>query len=44
MVKNAAFKNAGFTPNLAKNHPRKQLFAYISRTIRDIEKSPKEKL
>ena len=35
--KNAASKN---TFNFAKNHPRKLFFAYISRTIRDIEKSP----
>ena len=44
MVKNAASKNAGFTPNYAKNHPQKRFFAYISRTVRDIEKSPKQKL
>ena len=44
MVKNAASKNAEFTPNLDKNHPRKQFFAYISQTIRDIEKSLKQKL
>ena len=44
MVKNAASKNAGITPNFAKNHPQKRFFAYISRTTRDIEKSPKQKL
>ena len=44
MVKNAASKNAGFTPNFAKNHLQKRFFAYISRTTRDIEKSPKQKL
>ena len=43
MVKNAASKNAGFTPNFAKKHPQKGFFAYISRTTRDIEKSPKQK-
>ena len=44
MVKNAASENAGFTPNFAKNHLQKRFFAYISRTTRDIEKSPKQKL
>ena len=44
MAKNAASKNTGFTPNLAKNYPRKWFFAYILRTTRDIEKSSKQKL
>ena len=54
MIKNATSKNTEFTPNLAKTHPRKRFFAYISRTPSDIEKgqktpsdiekSPKQKL
>ena len=44
MIKNVASKNIGFTPNLAKNRPRKSFFPYISRTTRNIEKSPKQKL
>ena len=33
MLKNAAFKNTGVTPNLAKKHPRKRFFAYQEQEI-----------
>ena len=44
MVKNAASKNAGFTPNWGKTHLRKRIFPSISRKTRDIEKKSQTKV